>query len=204
MWKFYTAARTGEPGGDSWGGVPDDKRTACTWGLGGTDEWYIACWYVSPDGQWYMSYPEPVCPGDTVTGTVEAVRLVACEDGGLASAECCEWKIEASTSKVATALKNGDILENGDKVPLMLPWLMLFLVGAALEAYPQDPCCAGIVPEQYPASGATTFHDIELTDLAGQRFVADWNARCALDDSGCDCKNTVEISRDKSSVTLNY
>ena len=36
LWKFYTAARTGEPGGDSWGGVPDDKRTASTWGLGGT------------------------------------------------------------------------------------------------------------------------------------------------------------------------
>jgi hypothetical protein len=34
VWKFTTAARMGEPGGDSWGGVPDDKRTASTWGLG--------------------------------------------------------------------------------------------------------------------------------------------------------------------------
>ncbi len=36
LWKFYTAARTGEPGGDTWGDTPDDKRTAATWGLGGT------------------------------------------------------------------------------------------------------------------------------------------------------------------------
>ena len=36
LWKFYTAARTGEPGGDTWGDTPDDKRTAATWGLAGT------------------------------------------------------------------------------------------------------------------------------------------------------------------------
>lgn len=159
-------------------------------GLPDSDCWTIACWYVSPDGQWYVSNPEPVCPGDTVTGTVEAVQC---------SHKDCEWMIEASTAEGAHT-----VLKNGDNVPLVLPWLMLFLIGGALEAYPEDPCCAGIVPEQYPASGATKFHDIELTDLAGNRFVADWNARCALDDSGCDCTNTVEISRDKSKITLNY
>lgn len=36
LWKFYTAARTGEIGGDTWDGTPDEKRTAATWGLGGT------------------------------------------------------------------------------------------------------------------------------------------------------------------------
>ena len=36
LWKFYTAAETGQPGGDTWGDTPDDKRTAATWGLGGT------------------------------------------------------------------------------------------------------------------------------------------------------------------------
>jgi len=175
-------------------------------GLPDNDCWTIACWYVSPNGQWYVSNPVPVFPGDTVTGTVEVVGCSK-EDGEW----MCEWMIEASstpsnvsTALVSTALRNGDILPNGDKVPLMLPWLMLFLVGAALEAYPQDPCCKGLTPEQYPAGGSTTFNHIELTDLAGEGFVADWNARCALDDSGCDCKNTVEISRDKSTITLNY
>jgi PQQ-dependent dehydrogenase (methanol/ethanol family) len=36
LWKFYTAANTGEPGGDSWGDTPDDKRYTGTWGLPGT------------------------------------------------------------------------------------------------------------------------------------------------------------------------
>jgi alcohol dehydrogenase (cytochrome c) len=36
LWKFYTAARSNEPGGDTWGATPDDKRVAGAWGLGGT------------------------------------------------------------------------------------------------------------------------------------------------------------------------
>jgi alcohol dehydrogenase (cytochrome c) len=36
LWKFFTAANTGEPGGDTWGDTPDDQRFAGTWGLGGT------------------------------------------------------------------------------------------------------------------------------------------------------------------------
>lgn len=36
LWKFFTAANTGEPGGDTWGDTPDNQRFAGTWGLGGT------------------------------------------------------------------------------------------------------------------------------------------------------------------------
>ena len=36
LWKFMTAAEEGTPGGDTWGGLPDDKRVAGPWGLGGT------------------------------------------------------------------------------------------------------------------------------------------------------------------------
>jgi len=35
LWRFYTAARTGEVGGDTWGTVPDEKRSASTWGSPG-------------------------------------------------------------------------------------------------------------------------------------------------------------------------
>ena len=35
LWKFYTAARSNEPGGDTWGGAPDATRAASTWGLAG-------------------------------------------------------------------------------------------------------------------------------------------------------------------------
>ncbi len=36
IWKFHTAAAEGEPGGDSWGKVPTEKRNASTWGLPGS------------------------------------------------------------------------------------------------------------------------------------------------------------------------
>jgi alcohol dehydrogenase (cytochrome c) len=35
LWKFYTAAGSNEPGGDTWGGAPDETRAASTWGLAG-------------------------------------------------------------------------------------------------------------------------------------------------------------------------
>lgn len=36
IWRFYTAAAKGEPGGDSWGDLADTKRTASVWGLPGS------------------------------------------------------------------------------------------------------------------------------------------------------------------------
>jgi alcohol dehydrogenase (cytochrome c) len=36
LWKFYTTAAPGEPGGASWGAVPQDKRVAGAWGLPGS------------------------------------------------------------------------------------------------------------------------------------------------------------------------
>ncbi len=36
VWRFYTTPATGEPGGDSWGDVPVEKRIASAWGLPGT------------------------------------------------------------------------------------------------------------------------------------------------------------------------
>src|SRR5262249_9958142 len=36
VWKFYNTPAPGEPGGDSWGNVPADKRVASSWGLPGS------------------------------------------------------------------------------------------------------------------------------------------------------------------------
>lgn len=36
LWKFYSAPAPGEPGGDSWGDVPVEKRLANPWGLPGS------------------------------------------------------------------------------------------------------------------------------------------------------------------------
>jgi len=36
VWRFYTTAAPGEPGGDSWGNVPVENRIASAWGLPGS------------------------------------------------------------------------------------------------------------------------------------------------------------------------
>jgi alcohol dehydrogenase (cytochrome c) len=36
LWKFYFTAAQGEPGGDTWGTMPDDQRVAAAWGLPGS------------------------------------------------------------------------------------------------------------------------------------------------------------------------
>jgi len=36
VWKFYTIARTGTPGGDSWGKMPDDRRSGADAWISGT------------------------------------------------------------------------------------------------------------------------------------------------------------------------
>jgi alcohol dehydrogenase (cytochrome c) len=36
VWKFFTAAAEGEPGGDTWGALPTEKRIASIWGLPGS------------------------------------------------------------------------------------------------------------------------------------------------------------------------
>src|SRR3974377_1663208 len=36
LWRFYTTPAPGEPGDESWGGAPLEKRMASTWGLPGT------------------------------------------------------------------------------------------------------------------------------------------------------------------------
>ena len=36
LWKFFTTAAPGEPGGDTWGNMPVDQRAAGPWGLPGS------------------------------------------------------------------------------------------------------------------------------------------------------------------------
>ena len=36
VWKFYTTAAAGEPGGDSWANMPTEQRAASPWGLPGS------------------------------------------------------------------------------------------------------------------------------------------------------------------------
>jgi len=36
VWRFYTTAAPGEPGGDTWGNTPEERRQASAWGLPGS------------------------------------------------------------------------------------------------------------------------------------------------------------------------
>lgn len=53
VWKFYTAAAEGEPGGDTWGTVPTEKRVASLWGLPGSYDPVTGLIY------WGVANPQP-------------------------------------------------------------------------------------------------------------------------------------------------
>ncbi len=53
VWKFYTTPAKGEPGGESWGEVPDEKRIASSWGLPGSYD------PVSKITYWAIANPKP-------------------------------------------------------------------------------------------------------------------------------------------------
>lgn len=54
VWKFYTVAREGEPGGDSWGGLPNEQRAGTdTWIAGTYDpELNLTYWGTSQAKPW--------------------------------------------------------------------------------------------------------------------------------------------------------
>jgi alcohol dehydrogenase (cytochrome c) len=53
VWKFFTAPAPDEPGGDSWGGLPVEKRIASSWGLPGSYDPARKTLY------WGISNPKP-------------------------------------------------------------------------------------------------------------------------------------------------
>jgi alcohol dehydrogenase (cytochrome c) len=84
LWKFHTIARTGEPGGDTWGTVPDTMRAGGdTWIAGSYDpDLDLTYWGIAQAKPWM-----PVSRGNTVNDaalyTASTVALRA-EDGSLA------------------------------------------------------------------------------------------------------------------------
>jgi alcohol dehydrogenase (cytochrome c) len=84
LWKFNTIARTGEPGGDSWGTVPDLARAGGdTWIAGSYDpELDLTYWGIAQAKPWM-----PVSRGNTTSDpalyTASTVALRA-SDGSLA------------------------------------------------------------------------------------------------------------------------
>ncbi|HEU4689594.1 MAG TPA: PQQ-binding-like beta-propeller repeat protein [Vicinamibacterales bacterium] len=67
VWRFYTAAASNEPGGDTWGGAPDETRAASTWALpGGYDP-------VRRLIYWGVANPTPNTRADRHGGNTNAI-----------------------------------------------------------------------------------------------------------------------------------
>jgi PQQ-dependent dehydrogenase (methanol/ethanol family) len=70
-WRFYTAAGSDEPGGDTWAGAPDATRSASTWGLpGGYDP-------VKRLVYWGVANPTPNTRANRHGGRYDAVGFTA-------------------------------------------------------------------------------------------------------------------------------
>ncbi len=75
VWRFYTAAGSDDPTGDaSWGGAPEAKRTASTWGLGGSFDPVRKMIY------WGVANPTPNTRAARHGGNIEAIPKTAPAD----------------------------------------------------------------------------------------------------------------------------
>lgn len=74
LWRFYTAAASGEPGGDTWADTPDERRVASTWGLPGTYDPQRRLLY------WGVANPTPNTRFARHAGNADAIPLTAPAD----------------------------------------------------------------------------------------------------------------------------
>ncbi len=84
LWKFNTVARTGEPGGDTWGAIPDGMRAGGdTWIAGSYDpDLDLTYWGIAQAKPWMpASRGNKVTDAALYTASTVALRV---EDGSLA------------------------------------------------------------------------------------------------------------------------
>lgn len=150
----------------------------------GGEYWSLACWHCDTNGWAYHSkVPVTVEAGDTITGSIVHSNR---------RADTCDWTISAIVNEGPSK----------QMTVLGMKRLLLFLTAGALEAYhieTQEPL-NGTEVRLLPESGSTKFHDISLSDLRGNSFVADWNKRILA--SGCAFN--IYVSQNRKSVTLEY
>jgi len=74
LWKFYTAAGDDDPGGKTWGGAPEEKRTTSTWGLPGTYDPVRKTLY------WGIANPTPNTRAARHGGNIDAISRTSPSD----------------------------------------------------------------------------------------------------------------------------
>jgi len=148
--------------------------------FGDSKSWILSSWQCTPlHFSRYTPYIK-VKPGDKIDATVKVTECFP---------DSCNWMVEARVGDKRTVLP----------VP-QEKLLMLFVIGAALEAYDYETLRSPIDPDLYPASGSTAFTNIRLRTLNDRKFRADWNPRTRMNIKGL----SVEVSPDLSAITLNY
>ena len=154
LWKFHTIARTGEPGGDTWGTVPDGVRAGGdTWIAGSYDpDLDLTYWGIAQAKPWMpVSRGNKVSDAALYTASTVALRV---EDGSLA------WHFQHTPGESL------DLDEVFEKVLVDIgPEQALFTIGKAgdpVEARAQDRPLPRIhahrVPERLREDRSRTRH----------------------------------------------
>jgi len=155
--------------------------------FGDAESWCIACWHCTPSGQTIVSTHRPkVRPGDILRAKINMET---------AHETTCDWLIEIGVE--------GDPSRRAELSVPGLDRLMLYLAGAALEAYslPSGDPLPGTVDNLplLPSSDSTEFSGIEVCDLNGDPIRTGWRATFPSDP-----RFDVDIGDDFTSITLVY
>ena len=76
VWKFYTTAAAGEPGGDTWANMPTEQRAASPWGLPGSydPKRQITYWGIANPDPYTRLTPSRQPRRDLALGAVESLQ----------------------------------------------------------------------------------------------------------------------------------
>lgn len=155
----------------------------CNNRFGSSESWVVACWHCTPHGHSRHSTPIEVMPHDVIFARIEATTPYL---------DAYDWIVEARVNDDPFRETKLHVRSEKD--------LMLFIAAGALEVYSLETLEQPMEWQAYPATGETTFSHIELHDLNGLPYRADWNSRYPRTRDGFD----VHISDDRGSVTLTY
>lgn len=155
--------------------------------FGDSESWCIACWHCTPSGQTIVSSNRPqVSPGEIIHTKIKMET---------AHETTCDWLIEIGV--VGDPSRRAELSVPG------LDRLMLYLAGAALEAYslPSGDPLPGTVENLplLPSSDSTEFSDIDVRDLNGNPIRTGWRPKFPPDP-----RFDVDIGDDFTSITLVY
>jgi hypothetical protein len=155
----------------------------------GGEYWTIACWWCTPLGCTYHSDPQTVEVGETLLASVNVVAPLG--------ADSADWNIEITPELDQT--RRVSLTAEG------LKDLMLFVVAGALEAYSLVDTPVLTHDANFFPADTTMFSGIQMKDLNGHGFYADWVPRWPQETGvtgGSQFK--VLVSPDGSDVTLVY